>query len=59
MSDFENGRRVPDADELREAWEERRRHNRIWGGCLCGDLPGRCPGRANCPMQQEEADESE
>ena len=21
-------------------------------GCRCGDLPGRCPGRANCPMEQ-------
>jgi hypothetical protein len=24
-------------------------------GCACGgDMPGRCPGQANCPMCQEE-----
>jgi hypothetical protein len=52
----EDGRRIPDYDELADAYEERQR--RRWGsGCLCGypDLPGRCPGPANCPMHGEPA----
>jgi hypothetical protein len=48
-----------DADLLREAWLERRRRYRLlWGPCVCGDdLPGRCPGRENCPYAQEDEDE--
>ena len=59
MSDYdESGRRVPDYDELREAHEARKRHNRIWGPCRCGgDMPGTCPGVSQCPMQQEGEDE--
>ena len=58
MSDYENGRRVPDYDELREANEARKRRNRIWGPCRCGgDMPGTCPGVSQCPMQQEGEDE--
>ena len=37
---------------------ERKRRNRICGPCRCGgDMPGRCPGPSNCPMQQEDEDE--
>ena len=24
-------------------------------GCRCGDMPGRCPGRAHCPMESDDA----
>lgn len=56
MSDYDDrGRREPDPDELYDAWLERRRRNRIYGPCRCGkDLPGTCPGPANCPMCEEE-----
>ena len=52
MSDFdEDGRRIPDYEEMRDAYEERRRRSRIFG-CACGypDWPGSCPGTANCPV---------
>lgn len=56
MSDFdEDGRREPDDDERREAFEARRaRRNH----CLCGnpDWPGSCPGPANCPVHGEDLD---
>ncbi len=41
-----------DEDERREAIDERRR--RAWlSHCQCGgDMPGRCPGPANCPLCQ-------
>ena len=61
MSDFdEDGRRIPDHDELRDAWHEKRRR-RLSIGCLCGypDLPGQCPGPANCPMHGEDLSEYE
>lgn len=54
MSDRdENGRRIPDHDELEEAGEQRR--NSVW--CKCGypDWPGSCPGWRNCPVHGEEA----
>lgn len=54
MSDRDEfGRREPDADERREAFELRRARNR--SGCLCGypDMPGQCPGPAFCPMHGE------
>jgi hypothetical protein len=56
MSDYDDsGRREYDADELRDAWLERRARARRNGPCRCGnDLPGTCPGPANCPMCQEE-----
>lgn len=43
----------PDEDEKRDAWEAKRKRNR---GCKCGypDMPGSCPGPANCPMCQED-----
>lgn len=60
MSDLdEHGRYEPDADERREAWEQRRaRHRR---GCACGypDWPGQCPGTANCPVANYGRDEQE
>jgi hypothetical protein len=44
-----------DPDEVREARLWRRSYR---AGCVCGtDLPGRCPGRENCPYAQEEEDE--
>ncbi len=55
MSDRDEfGSREPDADERREAYEDRRRRNRA--GCLCGypDWPGQCPGPENCPVHGEE-----
>ena len=57
VSDFDElGRRIPDPDELREAWEERRRN---FNGCKCGrpDWPGQCPGWRNCPVARGECDE--
>lgn len=59
MSDFdEHGRREYDHDELRDAWIARRARARRNGPCRCGtDLPGTCPGPANCPQQQVEEDE--
>ena len=55
MSDFdENGRRVPDYDELEDAWNEKQA--RRVRGCLCGypDWPGQCPGPENCPVHGED-----
>lgn len=55
MSDFdEDGRRVPDYDELEDAWLEKQA--RRYRGCLCGypDWPGQCPGPANCPVHGED-----
>jgi hypothetical protein len=46
-----------DAIELAEFEDERRARNA--DRCQCGgDMPGRCPGPANCPMCQtdEETD---
>lgn len=45
----------PDEDEKRDAWESKRKRNRNQG-CACGypDLPGSCPGAANCPMCQDD-----
>ena len=56
MSDFENGRRIPDYDELREADLERKAR---YQGCKCGnpDWPGQCPGWRNCPLQAKDEDE--
>jgi hypothetical protein len=47
--------REVDDDERREAIDQRRARRR-GSGCLCGwpDLPGRCPGAANCPMHGED-----
>jgi hypothetical protein len=59
VSDFdEYGRREPDYDEMVEYWQEFKR--KAWlSHCHCGsDLPGTCPGPANCPMCAED-DESE
>lgn len=56
MSDFdEDGRRIPDYDEIADAYYERR-SRRMRTGCLCGypDWPGQCPGPANCPVHGEE-----
>jgi len=56
MSDFdEDGRRIPDYDELEDAWEEKQKKRRTFG-CLCGypDWPGQCPGPANCPVHGED-----
>lgn len=58
MSDFdEDGRRVPDHDELEDAWEAKRAKRR-YTGCLCGypDWPGQCPGPQNCPVHGEDLD---
>lgn len=45
-----------DADLIREAWEEKRRDPYR---CRCGypDMPGQCPGPANCPLQQKERED--
>ncbi len=54
MSDFdEYGRREPDDDEWREAFEARR--SRL-SNCRCGnpDWPGSCPGWRNCLVHGEE-----
>ena len=51
--------REPDENERREAIDDRRR--RAWAThCQCGDLPGRCPGPASCPLaiQFDDGDES-
>ncbi len=59
MSDRDEfGRREPDADERREAYEARRK-NRTLYECLCGypDWPGQCPGPANCPVHGEDLTE--
>ena len=58
MSDFdEDGRRIPDREELQDAWEDKQ--NRLFGyrrPCLCGwpDWPGQCPGPENCPVHGED-----
>lgn len=48
----------PDDDERREAFEARRtRRNR---SCQCSggeEMPGRCPGPANCPMVDHSEDD--
>lgn len=44
---------IDDLDELRaqDRWERRRRSQ----ACQCGnDMPGHCPGPANCPMCEED-----
>ena len=43
--------------EYAEDLAEDRRARRL-RGCLCGqpDMPGRCPGAANCPMHGEGED---
>lgn len=50
-----------DEDERREAIDERRA--RSWAThCQCGDdMPGSCPGPANCPMceRDDEPDEEQ
>lgn len=49
-----------DPDLVREAWEERRARNAH--RCQCqyyGDMPGRCPGPANCPMCDQDEPEDE
>ncbi len=55
MSDFdERGHRIPDDDELREAIDARRRRSWLFGPCRCGfEMPGTCPGPANCPLQEQ------
>lgn len=61
MSDFdENGRRIPDHDEIRDAHEDRRARS-LSQGCLCGypDLPGQCPGPRNCPMHGQDLSEGD
>jgi hypothetical protein len=55
MSDRDEfGRREPDADERREAYEARQARRR--NTCLCGypDWPGQCPGPANCPVHGQD-----
>jgi hypothetical protein len=50
--------RDDDGDARRDAFYERRR--RRWATrCLCGypDMPGHCPGAANCPMHGEQPPE--
>lgn len=57
MSDFDDrGRRIPNYDELRDAYLERRAR---YDGCRCGnpDWPGMCPGWQNCPNNAPEEDE--
>ncbi len=59
MSDFdEDGRRVPDYDELQDAYREKRRRL-LSTGCLCGwpDMPGQCPGPRSCPMHGQDLEE--
>jgi hypothetical protein len=47
-----------DWDLLHEAKMERRQRVRLFGPCQCGDdMPGSCPGPANCPMCQEDEPE--
>ena len=48
----------PDEDEKRDAWEAKRSRNRNHG-CKCGypDMPGQCPGPANCPMVEKDEPE--
>lgn len=47
--------RDPSPSDLHD-WHEPRRRDR----CECGgDMPGRCPGPANCPMCQPEEEETE
>jgi len=61
MSDFdEDGRRIPDWDELRDAHLERRR--RSWATscqCITGHMPGHCPGPANCAYAEPSEGEDE
>jgi hypothetical protein len=47
-------------DEYRmEAREGRQQHLRRYA-CQCGgDMPGRCPGPANCPMCQEDEEDAD
>jgi hypothetical protein len=43
---------------LEAAWERRQRNRRF--ACQCGgDMPGTCPGPANCPMCDDETDEDD
>lgn len=45
----------PAPSDLRD-WEEPRRATR----CRCGgDMPGRCPGPANCPLCEEVEEEDD
>lgn len=38
--------------------EEARASRRFRDACRCGgDMPGRCPGPANCPMCQDDEEE--
>lgn len=47
-----------DEDERQEAIEERRAMRRA--RCVCGDdLPGHCPGPANCPYSGQGEPEEE
>lgn len=51
MSDFdEHGRREPDEDERRDAIDARRERNSHRCQCRHIDMPGTCPGPANCPL---------
>lgn len=43
--------REPDLGDLHELADAR--DAKRWGTCRCGgQMPGRCPGPANCPMCQ-------
>ena len=60
MSDFDDdGHRIPDDDERRDEIDARRARNAH--KCLCDDanMPGHCPGPANCPMQSVDDPEDE
>ena len=51
MSDHdEHGNRIPDNDELQEAWEQKRARRLAQQGCQCGpDMAPGCPGPMHCP----------
>jgi hypothetical protein len=41
---------------VRENDEQYDRPAKVPQGCLCGDLPGQCPGRSQCPACQPEVE---
>lgn len=45
--------REPTTDDLADEWADRQSRRT---GCRCaGDMPGRCPGPASCPMCESDA----
>jgi len=48
-----------DQDDINDSIEDTRARLKA-ASCACGgDMPGRCPGRHNCPMVDQEEEESE